>query len=133
MKTEKEYFLIRRVGAMAVGPGIVNPDIVGITDDEEYAKSRMDIFTKYDKVRFLTRDLTEIVKEIAETYHDRVVFSGMSGGENICGCCKKEVFSLVCIEHDSQDYSKDLWICHDCYTKIATYWKEHHPKKICPI
>ncbi len=82
--------------------------------------------------------LDEKIQKFAETYHDReVMASTMYLGEAAdlrdCGCCNNATGHLTCIEHDSQDYSKDLWICPDCYTKIATYWKEHSPKKICPV
>lgn len=135
MNKEKEYFVLRRAhcGTFDMNTGKMDTDIIGITDDEEFAKSQVSVFCYYEKVKFLKRDLTEIVKEIAETHHDRLVFAGMSGGEKMCGCCKKEVPHLVCIEHDSQDYSKDMWVCGDCYMLIATYWKNNHPKKICPI
>jgi hypothetical protein len=75
----------------------------------------------------------EKIKQIAETYHDRLVMTGMSGGDNKCECCGKKTVTRTCIEHDSQDFSKDLWVCADCYAAIATYWKEHRPKKIAPI
>lgn len=128
---EKEYFVIRWVNCSNGGT-----DIIGITDDEEYAKtvcSEQPVFRKYEKVRLLKRDLKEIIKGIAETYHDRMVMTGMSGGNNKCECCGETVVTRTCIEHDSQDYSKDLWVCSDCYIAIATYWKEHRPKKIAPI
>lgn len=129
MKDEKEYFVVLRANC---SNGVDN-GIIGITDDETFAKSMQSVFCTYQKVKFLKRDLTEIVKELAESYHDRVVMSAMSVGNEPCDCCEKPAVTLYCIEHDSQDYSKDKWVCGDCYTAIATYWKEHHPKKICPI
>jgi hypothetical protein len=128
---EKEYFVVRWVNCSNGGT-----DIIGITDDEETAKSVCKIqplFRTYEKVSFLERDLTEIIKEIAETYHDREVMTGMSGGDNKCECCGKKVVTRTCIEHDSQDYSKDLWICSDCYCAIVKYWQENRPKKIAPM
>jgi len=128
---KKEYFIIRWVNC-----GNGGTDIIGVTDDEEFAKtvcSEQPVFRKYEKVKFLERDLTTKIKEIAETYHDREVMTSMSGGDNKCECCGKTTITRTCIEHDSQDYSKDLWVCGDCYTAIATYWKENHPKKICPV
>lgn len=129
MKDEKEYFVVLRANC---SNGVDN-GIIGITDDEAFAKSMQSVFCTYQKVKFLKRDLTEIVKELAESYHDRVVMSAMSVGNEPCDCCEKPAATLYCIEHDSQDYSKDKWVCGDCYTAIATYWKEHRPKKIAPI
>jgi len=132
---EKQYFVLRRAhcGTFDMKTGKMDTDIIGLTDDEEFAKSQVSVFCYYEEVKFINRDLTERIKNVAETHHDRLVFAGMSGSEKICGCCKKEVYHVVCIEHDSQDYSKDMWVCLDCYNKIATYWKVHTPKKICPI
>lgn len=128
---EKEYFVVRWVNCSNGGT-----DIIGITDDEEYAKTvckRQPVFRSYEKVIFLKEDLSAKIKEIAETYHDRVVMTGMCGGDNKCECCGKKTVTRTCIEHDSGDVSKDLWICPDCYVAIVTYWKENSPKKICPI
>lgn len=75
----------------------------------------------------------EKIKELAESYHDREVMSYTYAGNQKCDCCGKIVTARVCIEHDSQDYSKDKQVCSDCYVAIATYWKEHSPKKICPV
>jgi len=132
---EKEYFVLRRAhcGTLNLETGKMDTDIIGITDDEEFAKSQVSVFCYYEKVRFLERDLTLKIKEIAETYHDRLVMTGMSGGDNKCECCGKKVITRTCIEHDTQDYSKDLWVCVDCYCAIMKYWKEHKPKKIAPI
>jgi uncharacterized protein with PIN domain len=77
--------------------------------------------------------IKKIIKELAETYHDREVMAMTTMTGQKCGCCNKSALTTVCIEHDSQDYSKDKHVCPDCYTAIATYWKENHPKKICPI
>ena len=130
MNNEKEYFVIRRVGC---GAG-QNTDIIGITDDEEYAKSRVDVFTAYEKVKFIVKNLDHIVKRIAENYHDREVMSIRSSlDQEVCDCCKKHSITLVCVENDNRDFSKDKWVCSDCYNLIATYWKNNHPKKICPI
>jgi hypothetical protein len=92
---EKEYFLLRRFGNGGT-------DIIGITDDEEFAKSQVGVFCNYEKVKFLEKDMTPRIKEIAETHHDRVVMTGMSGGNNKCECCGKTVVTRTCIEHDSQ-------------------------------
>jgi len=73
------------------------------------------------------------IREIAKTYHDRDICAMMSGGELECPICGKTVTSLVCIEHDSQDYSKDLNICLDCYSELHRLWLENTPKKICPV
>jgi len=128
---KKEYFLIRWVSC-STG----DTDIIGVTDDEECAKAvckLQPLFRKYEKVKFLERDLKDVIKEIAETYHDRVVMTGMSGGNNKCECCGNTVVTRTCIEHDSLDFSKDLWICADCYCDIAGYWQKNLPKKIAPI
>jgi hypothetical protein len=77
--------------------------------------------------------LKKEIKRIAETHHDREVMACQSGLSKTCPCCKKEEMNFVCIEHDSQDYSKDLWICSKCYVEVATYWKKHSRKKICPL
>jgi hypothetical protein len=132
---EKEYFVLRRAhcGTFNMKTGKMDSDIIGITDDEEFAKSQVSVFCYYEKVRFINRELSNEIKEIAETYHDREVMSCQSGLEKKCDCCDKKTAHSVCIEHDSQDYSKDKWVCPDCYVRIATYWKEHAPKKICPI
>jgi hypothetical protein len=126
---EKEYFVLLRAHC---SNGVDN-GVIGITDDEEFAKSQVSVFCFYQKVKFLKRDITLIVKELAETYHDREVMSSTTGSEVKCECCSKLTVTRTCIEHDSQDVLKDLWVCPDCYIAIATYWKEHHPKKICPI
>jgi hypothetical protein len=127
---EKEYFVLLRANC---SNGVDN-GVIGITDDEEFAKSKVSVFCFYQKVKFLERDLTPIIKELAETYHDREVMSMISDyGERKCDCCGKIVVTRTCIEHDSQDYSKDKHVCGNCYAAIATYWKEHLPKKICPI
>jgi len=73
------------------------------------------------------------IKEVAEQYHDRLVMSMITMSGKNCDCCDKPEHTRICIEHDSQDYSKDMWICPDCYAKIVKYWKENHPKKIAPI
>jgi hypothetical protein len=128
---EKEYFLVRWVNCSNGGT-----DIIGITDDEELAKSvcgKQKLFRTYEKVKFLQRDLIETIKELAETYHDREVMSSTYAPNQKCDCCEKYVTNRVCIEHDSRDFSKDKWVCPECYVAIATYWKEHSPKKICPI
>jgi hypothetical protein len=71
----------------------------------------------------------EKIKEIAETYHDRNVLASTYGIEKKCDCCEKMVLTTICIEHDSQDYSKDMGVCDDCYIAIVNYWKENCPKK----
>ena len=76
---------------------------------------------------------TKQIKELAESYHDREVMAMTSGGKQTCECCGNPTITTVCIEHDTQDISKDKHVCPDCYVKIATYWKEKHPKKICPV
>lgn len=88
---------------------------------------------EYERQEFWSK-VKKTIKEIAESYHDRIVYSSMFSTEKlICRCCNNSVHSLCSIEHDSQDYSKDLNICLDCYTKIRDYWKENKPKKISPI
>jgi len=87
---EKEYFVLRRAhcGTLDLKTGKMDTDIIGITDDEEFAKSQQSVFCYYEKVKFLEKDLiTSKIKEIAETYHDRLVMAGMSGGDNKCECC----------------------------------------------
>jgi hypothetical protein len=78
-------------------------------------------------------ELKNKVKEIAESYHDRLVFSGSSGFSQKCGCCGETVGTTVSIEHDGRDFSKDLRVCGTCYTLIATYWRDNKPNKIPPI
>jgi hypothetical protein len=128
---EKEYFLIRWVNCSNGGT-----DIIGVTDDEEFAKSvcsEQPVFRKYERVKFLVKDLKDKIKEIAETYHDRLVMASMSGTNNNCQCCGKPTPTTTCIEHDSQDFTKDLWVCSDCYCAVVKYWQENRPKKIAPI
>lgn len=68
---------------------------------------------------------------IAEHYHCRTLHSAsISMDGQICKCCGKTVYYTRNIEHDSQDYSKDLSICIDCYVKITNYWRENKPRKI---
>lgn len=125
---ETEYFVLRRVNCSNGGT-----DIIGITDNEEFAKSQQSVFCGYEKVKFLERDTKEKIKELAENYHDRLVMSMVSGSNKNCECCRKETITLTCIEKDDKDYSKDVWLCDKCYAAIVAYWKEHSPKKICPI
>jgi len=125
---EKEYFVIRRFNC-----GNGGTDIIGITDDEEFAKSMQNVFCGYEKVLFLKKDISTKIEELAKTYHDRVVMTGMSGGNSKCDCCGKPSVTRTCIEHDSQDFSKDLWICADCYCDIVKYWEKNLPNKILPI
>ncbi len=72
------------------------------------------------------------IKEIAESYHDRIVMASSMYDGQICDCCEDKVYSRSCIEHDSLDYSKDLMVCITCYIKIMNYWQEHKPRKIAP-
>ncbi len=73
------------------------------------------------------------IESIAKNYHERDINASTSGGNNTCGCCKKTVLTVFSIEHDSQDYSKDLGICIDCLTSIHKIWEEKTPGKICPV
>jgi len=73
------------------------------------------------------------IQETAKNYHDRTVQSGTIAGGQVCGCCGKDTIRTISIEHDSQDYSKDLSVCTDCCAEIYKIWKEETPKKICPI
>lgn len=128
---ETEYFVLRRVNCSNGGT-----DIIGITDDEEFAKfycNEQPLFCSYEKVKFLERDTKEKIKELAENYHDRFVMSMVTGSNKNCECCGKETKTLICIEKDDKDYSKDVWLCDKCYAAIVVYWKEHSPKKIFPI
>src|SRR5690606_15885987 len=115
---EVEYFIVRRVNCGTFNPetGRMDTDIIGITDDEDYAKSMVDVFTTYEKVKFIKKDLSHIVKRIAENHHDREVMSIRSSlDQEVCDCCKKHSISLIGVEHDSRDFSKDKWVCNDCY------------------
>jgi len=127
----KRYFLVKTVNSSATG---VNP-IWGITDNEEFAKALQDVFVGYEEVKML--DITHWrkakVKEIAEHYHDRVCGSMLTAAGQKCKCCGQVVRTTTSIEHDSQDYSKDLGVCTDCYTEIVNFWKENKPGKICPV
>jgi len=71
--------------------------------------------------------------EISKEYHDRIVGGGIFGLKQKCKCCNKEVESRYCIEHDSMNFKKDLWICLECYTEIHKLWLINTPKKICPV
>ena len=70
------------------------------------------------------------IKEIAETHHDRLCMSVLSGIKQTCGCCEYETITTTVVEHDSRDYSKDLRVCNDCYSTIMKYWKANSPRKI---
>jgi hypothetical protein len=73
------------------------------------------------------------VKSIAETYHDRVCMSMLTMENQVCKCCGSVVRVTTSIEHDSQDHSKDLSVCTNCYEHIVNYWKMNRPGKIAPI
>lgn len=73
------------------------------------------------------------VEQIAQTYHDRLCISNLTMEGQICKCCESIVITTTSIEHDSKDYSKDLSICSNCYSHIATWWKNNKPRKIAPI
>ncbi len=73
------------------------------------------------------------IQSIAETYHDRDCMSNLSMRNQICKCCESIVIHTTLIEHDSQERSKDLSICIDCYTRIYNYWTVNKPRKIAPI
>lgn len=77
--------------------------------------------------------IVERIKELGETYHDRLVGSNLVMSGQVCDCCKKETMSTWGIEHDSQDHSKDLGLCDDCFMEILKYWVEFRPRKIAPI
>ena len=132
---EKEYFVLRRAncGTLNLETGKMDTDIIGITDDEAFAKTMQSVFCYYEKVKFLERDLSKIIGIIADNYHDRLVMASMSGTNNNCQCCGKPTPTTTCIEHDSQDFTKDLWVCSDCYCAIVKYWQERKPKKIAPV
>jgi hypothetical protein len=72
------------------------------------------------------------IKNIAESYHDRLAMS-MYSGNRICDCCKQGKSTSTSIEHDSIDNSKDKSVCLDCYSRIVDYWKRFKPGKISPI
>ena len=72
------------------------------------------------------------VEQIAQTYHDRPCMSGLTMEGQVCKCCESVVLTTTSIEHDSQDYSKDLNVCANCYSHIATWWKNNRPRKIAP-
>ena len=69
------------------------------------------------------------MKNIAENYHDRDICAMVGGCDLVCGCCRKKTTTTIFIEHDSQDHSKDLSICFDCYTSIHKIWKKKTPAK----
>lgn len=71
--------------------------------------------------------------QISKTYHERVVMSGMVGDKQACEICYKGTWSTYSIEHDSQDHSKDMNICIDCYDALLALWRECYPGKICPV
>lgn len=127
---EKKYFLVKQVNCGCTG---VNP-IRGFTDNEEYAKSMQGVFCDYEEIKFLdiSQWRKEKVKEIAQNYHERDICATLSMLGQKCQCCEQIVLTTKSIEHDSQDHSKDLNICTDCYVEIVNYWKDHKPGKICP-
>ncbi len=73
------------------------------------------------------------VEQIAKTYHDRLCMSSLTMEGQICKCCESIVLTTTSIEHDSQDYSKDLNVCANCYSHIAKWWQNNKPRKITPI
>jgi RNase P subunit RPR2 len=73
------------------------------------------------------------VEQIAQKYHDRLCMSGLTMEGQVCKCCESVVLTTTSIEHDSQDYSKDLNVCSNCYSHIVTWWKNNKPRKIAPI
>ena len=73
------------------------------------------------------------ISEIASNYHDREVMTSRHDYDSECPCCGQMVSDLTSVEHDSCDYSKDLWVCGDCYFDIYKWWRSNKPKKICPV
>lgn len=73
------------------------------------------------------------IQSIANNYHDRLCMSVSVIDNQICKCCSNIVTHIVSIEHDSQDHSKDLGVCSNCYSHIVDYWKKNKPGKIAPI
>ena len=73
---------------------------------------------------------------IASNYHERIpnaiIGSYMVSGppKERCPNCGNITISKTCVEHDSQDKSKDLWICLDCYSAVCSLWKKYYPKKM---
>lgn len=67
------------------------------------------------------------VEQIAQTYHDRLCMSVLTMEGQICKCCESVVLTTTSIEHDNQDYSKDLNVCANCYSHIANWWKNNKP------
>jgi predicted metal-binding protein len=72
------------------------------------------------------------LEKIASTYHDKDIFAGVTVSRD-CPICEKHILNSVCIESDILDYSKDLYICTECYMKLHMIWKDKTPKKICPV
>ena len=49
------YFVLRRVNSGTIGDGKTHTDIIGVTTDEEYAKSKNSVFCYYEPVILLDR------------------------------------------------------------------------------
>jgi hypothetical protein len=103
--------------------------IENISNGEKGNESLADVSSSADlKDKFLKK-----VEQIAQIYHDRLCMSELTMEGQVCGCCESVVLTTTSIEHDSQDYSKDLNVCANCYSHIATWWKNNKPRKIAPI
>lgn len=83
------------------------------------------------------------IKEIASNYHDRLCASmttisafspdGVGDQRRTCPTCGRKALTTISIEHNSQDFSKDLNICLSCYADLTVLWKTNSPKKLSPI
>jgi hypothetical protein len=119
IKMETKYFLIFSPNSSA--------DIIGITDNEEFAKSFKGVFVGYTEVKFLdpTKWRSDRVLTILSEYHERDCGSMVGGMSQICSCCGASVLTTISVEYNSMDFKKDLHVCIDCYSELI----EHRP---CP-
>jgi hypothetical protein len=80
------------------------------------------------------KKLDEKIIEIGNAYHGRMCSPTISGmnRDRVCGCCEGLTRTQTGIEHDSQDHSKDLWVCIDCMSDLYKYWQNNEPRKIPP-
>ena len=112
--------------------------IYRIIDDCNYMtgkqiKQEKELMDGTEEIYLPVSDKETKVEQIAQNYHDRPCMSGLTMDGQVCKCCENVVRTTTSIEHDSQDHSKDLKVCTDCYIDIATWWKNNKPGKIAPL
>ena len=107
-----KYFLIFSPNSSA--------GIIGITDNEEFAKSWQSVFVGYEEIKFLdpANWRSDRVRTILSEYHERDCGSMVCGMNKTCPCCGASVLTTISVEHNSMDFKKDLHVCIDCYSEM---------------